>query len=103
MMAYATRAQGDTPAAQSRATFFGAPIGEFGWFASLLIGATLGFCAFFLTTFLGIVGISIYNAVAKANVSYACSYMPGGVVVGSLVMLSAWAYLGKLWIARIRG
>jgi hypothetical protein len=102
-MAQAIQAQAETPAVQSRATFFGAPIGEFGWFASLLIGATLGFCAFFLTTFLGIVGISIYNSVAKANVSLAYSYMPGGVVVGSLVMLSAWAYLGKLWVARIKG
>ena len=85
----------------SRATFFGAPIGELGWFASLLIGAALGFSGFFMATFVGIVSISIFNGVAHSNVDLAKSYLWGGVPVGLIVLLAAWGYLGKLWVARV--
>ncbi len=102
-MAHLTQAEGGTPAGGSRATIFGAPIGELGWFSSLLIGTVLGFCAFFLTTFLGIVGILIYNTSAHKQIDYAYSYLPCGAVVGLLVLLISWAYLGRLWFARIRG
>jgi hypothetical protein len=87
----------------SRATFFGAPIGELGWFASLLIGAALGFSAFFMATFVGIVSISIFNSVAHSNVDLARSYLWGGIPVGAVVLLGSWAYLGKLWVARVTG
>ena len=43
-------------------TLFGVPIGDLGWFASLLMGTATGFAAFFAGTFLGIVGIMIYNS-----------------------------------------
>ena len=87
----------------SRATFFGAPIGELGWFASLLIGAALGFSAFFLGTFVGIVSISIFNSVAHSNVDLAKSYLWGGIPAGLIVLLTSWAYLGKLWVSRVMG
>jgi hypothetical protein len=29
--------------------------------------------------------------------------MRGGLIFGSLVMLGSWAYLGRLWVARITG
>jgi len=88
---------------ESRAKFFGVPVGELGWFASLLIGAAAGFAAFFLATFFGIIGILIYNSTAHATVDYALSYRRGGLVTGSVVLVAAWAYLGSLWIRRVRG
>lgn len=80
---------------------FGVPIGEFGWFASLLIGAASGFVAFFLATFMGIFGILIYNAATHQNVDLALSYRYGGIPVGVLVLVLAWGYLGMLWVRRI--
>jgi uncharacterized membrane protein YphA (DoxX/SURF4 family) len=100
-MAQVTQAGGQTEPARSRAMLFGVPIGELGWFASLLIGAALGFCAFFLATFAGIVSIMIYNSVTHANVDLADSYMRGGIPAGVIVLLLAWGYLGKLWVSRI--
>lgn len=85
----------------SKATLFGAPIGDLGWFASLLIGAAAAFSAFFLATLLGIVGILIFNAETHRTVDLALSYRRGGVVVGITVLLLAWGYLGTLWVRRI--
>jgi uncharacterized membrane protein YphA (DoxX/SURF4 family) len=89
------------PPYNSQATLFGVPIGEFGWFASLLIGAASGFVAFFLATFVGIFGILIYNAVSHQNVDLALSYRYGGLTFGGLVLVLAWGYLGTLWVRRI--
>ena len=88
---------------ESRATLFGAPVGELGWFASLLMGTAAGFAAFFLATFVGIVGIMIYNTATHGTVNYALSYLRGGLVVGSATLIVAWAYLGRLWVKRVWG
>ncbi|MBS1821635.1 MAG: hypothetical protein JST61_06630 [Acidobacteria bacterium] len=88
---------------ETRATFFGAPIGELGWFASLLMGAAVGFAAFFLATFLGIVGIMFYNTAFHATVNYALSYLRGGLVAGFVTLIAAWGYLGRLWVKRVWG
>lgn len=100
-MAQITQISGESPVVNSRATLFGAPIGELGWFASLLMGTAAGFVAFFLATFVGIVGIMIYNAAFHGKADYALSYTHGGLVVGSVVLLASWLYLGRLWVARI--
>lgn len=85
----------------AKANLFGVPMGDLGWFASLLIGAATGFSAFFLATFVGIFGILIYNAVAHQNVDLALSYRYGGLTFGSIVLIASWAYLGTLWVRRI--
>jgi hypothetical protein len=87
--------------ASSGATLFGAPVGELGWFASLLMGTAAGFAAFFLATFVGIVGILIYNTATHGKVDYALSYLRGGLAVGSLTLIASWVYLGRLWVKRI--
>jgi hypothetical protein len=88
---------------RSRATIFGVPIGELGFFTSVLFGCVLGFGAFFLTTFVGIVSIFVYNsnAGAHAPVNFAYSYLRFGMPVGILVAVVVWVYLGRLWVARI--
>lgn len=79
----------------------GIPLGDLGWFASLLIGAAAGFVAFFAATFVGICGIMIYNSATHSNVDYAFSYQRGGLTVGIITLLAAWGYLGTLWVKRM--
>ncbi len=79
---------------------FGAPMGNLGWFASLLMGLASGMAAFFLATFLGIMTILLMNA-AGHKADYAWSYLYVGLPVGATVMVLALAYLGMLWSRRV--
>jgi uncharacterized membrane protein YphA (DoxX/SURF4 family) len=89
------------PGQGGRGTLFGIPLGELGLFSSLLIGAATAFAAFFAATFLGIVGIMIYNSATHHAVNYALSYERGGLIVGILTLVAAWGFLGTLWVRRI--
>ena len=72
---------------------FGAPVKDLGWFASLLMGVATGMGAFFLATFLGIVGILFYNGAGhKADI---------GLPIGVVIMAAALGYLGVFWTKRI--
>jgi hypothetical protein len=79
---------------------FGAPVGDMGWFASLLIGLATGMAAFFFATFLGIVGLLIALSTGH-KVDFAQSYRLIGFPIGLTVMVLAVAYMGMLWIKRI--
>ena len=83
---------------------FGVPVGDLGWFTSLLIGLALGMAAFFFATFLGIFFILIYNQaghhVGSAALDYADSYRRVGLPAGALVAITALGYLGMLWTKR---
>ena len=69
---------------QAEGRFFGIPLGDLGFFTSVLMAFTVGFLSFFLFTFLAIVGIMIYNGMGH-RVDYADSYkyisFPAGCVV----------------------
>ena len=80
---------------------FGVPLGKLGLFSRLLIGAATAFAAFFAATFLGIVGILVYNTSTHHTVDYALSYECGGLVVGVLTLVVAWGFLGTQWVKRI--
>jgi|GEM_PF-484228 len=98
------RQDGGTPAgsrANGPGTLFGVPIGDLGWFASLLMGTATGFAAFFAATFLGIVSILLYNSTGHKPVDYSYSYLRVGLPVGLLVLVAALGYLGMLWVRRI--
>ncbi len=82
-------------------TLFGVPVGDLGWFASLLMGTATGFAAFFAATFAGIVCILVYNSATHRNVDYSYSYLRVGLPVGLLVLVIALGYLGMLWVRRI--
>ena len=82
-------------------TLFGVPIGDLGWFASLLMGTATGFAAFFAATFLAIVYIMIHNSSGGVTIDYSFSYMRFGLPVGILVLVLSLGYLGTLWIRRI--
>jgi hypothetical protein len=82
-------------------SLFGIPLGELGWFGSLLIGVASGFMAFFAATFCAIIVILIYNSAAHSNIDFALSYRRIGFPIGVVVMVSALGYLGTLWVRRM--
>ena len=80
---------------------FGVPLGDLGWFGSLLIAVASGFVAFFASTFCAIVALLIYNTYTHAAIDYSLTYRRVGLPIGLAVMAVAFTYLGALWIKRI--
>jgi len=87
-------------AAARRGTLLGIPMGELGWFQSLLIGTAAGFAAFFLTCFVAIFVILILNTATHRNINFADSYRDIAFPVGVAVLALAYIYLGQLWVRR---
>jgi len=83
-----------------RGYLFGVPMGDLGWFTSLLMGAATGFATFFAATFVGIVSIMVYNSTGHQALDYSYSYLRVGLPAGVLVLVVAWMYLGTLWVRR---
>ena len=79
---------------------FGIPLGDLGWFTSLLMSFALGFAAFFAATFCAIIGILFYNTVTHHAVDFALTYKRVGLPVGLVVLVAALGYLGMLWVRR---
>ena len=80
---------------------FGVPLGDLGWFGSLLIAGASGFMAFFASTFCAIVALLIYTTSAHADIDYSLTYRRVGLPVGLAVIAIALVYLGSLWLRRI--
>jgi uncharacterized membrane protein YphA (DoxX/SURF4 family) len=93
--------QGEESTGQEHGRLFGIPLGRLGLFSSLLIGAATAFAAFFAATFLGIVGITVYNTTTHHSVDYALSYERGGLIVGIVTLVVAWGGLGTMWVKRL--
>ena len=89
-----------TPRTFGAGYLFGVPIGDLGWFGSLLIGVASGFMAFFAATFAAIVFILIYNSTTHGAIDFALSYRRVGLPVGLFVLVCALSYLGTLWLKR---
>ncbi len=79
--------------------FFGIPLGDFGFFTSLLMAFAVGFLSFFLFTFLAIVGIMIYNGLGH-QVDYAESYKYISFPAGLVVLTISLIFFGTLWLRR---
>ena len=81
---------------------FGVPMGDLGWFTSLLMSFAVGFAAFFAATFLAIVGLLMWNAGGHRHaVDFAYTYTRVGLPVGLVVLVVALGYLGTLWVKRV--
>lgn len=92
---------GQTPRSFASGYFFGVPLGDLGWFASLLMGVASGFIAFFASTFCAIAFILVYNTAMHGSIDFALSYRLVGFPTGIVVMAAALAYLAMLWFKRI--
>ena len=79
---------------------FGVPLGDLGWFTSLLMSFAVGFAAFFAATFCAIIGVLIYNTATHHAVDFALTYKRFGLPVGLLMLATSLAYLGTLWVRR---
>jgi uncharacterized membrane protein len=89
-----------TPRTIGAGYLFGVPLGDLGWFTSLVMSVALGMAAFFAATFCAIVAVLFYNTVAHHAVDFALTYKRVGLPVGALVLVIALAYLGTLWVRR---
>ena len=79
---------------------FGVPLGDLGWFTTLLMSFAMGFAAFFAATFCAIIGVLFYNTVTHRAVDFALTYKRAGLPVGVLVLVVTLGYLGTLWVRR---
>ena len=84
---------------KQRGVLFGIPLGDLGLISSVLMACTLGFISFFLFTFLGIVGISIYNGMGH-HVDLAASYKSISLPAGLLVLVASLIFFSTLWLRR---
>lgn len=91
----------DVDRARRDGELFGIPFGDLGWAQSLLMGTAAGFVAFFLTTFLAIVGFMIDMSVTGKTPDFALTYrwfgLPAGLIVGALAL----GFLGVQWAKRM--
>ena len=79
---------------------FGVPLGDLGWFTSLIMSVALGFLAFFAATFCAIVGVLFFNTATHHTVDFALTYRRVGLPVGLVVLVVTIGYLGTLWVKR---
>ncbi|HTD95594.1 MAG TPA: hypothetical protein VK627_01645 [Edaphobacter sp.] len=89
-----------TPGGGGAGTLFGVPLGDLGWFTSLIMSLAIGFAGFFAATFCGIVGILVYNTAGHHAVDFTFSYLRVGLPAGVLIFVVAAGYLGTLWVRR---
>ena len=80
---------------------FGIPLGNLGWFGTVLTALAAGFLTFFATTCCAIFVILFYNLATHGTVDYAASYRWVGLPAGLLMLGFSLAYLGRLWVRRM--
>ena len=75
-------------------TIFKIPIGRLGLLSSLLVGGVCGFLVFFVTFFLAIIGVAIYDsATGTSMLNLNISYLYIAAPVGIFAMLVSMTYL----------
>jgi len=92
----------DLGRARREGVIFGIPLGDLGWFSSLLMGMATGFAAFFLTTFVSIMALLFYRIASGHNPDFAIAYRDIGFPVGLVVLVAALTYLAVLYGRRMR-
>jgi len=91
----------DVERARRDGVLFGIPLGDLGWFSSLLMGVATGFAAFFAATFCAIMALLVYLTVTHRAVDFAIAYRRVGLPVGLLVGTAALVYLAVQWSRRM--
>jgi hypothetical protein len=85
--------------ARQEGVLFGIPLGELGFFQTLLVSFAAAFAAFFLTTFVAIMSLLVYMGMGHRP-DFALTYRDAGLPVGLLVLVIALGYLGTQWVKR---
>ncbi len=92
----------DVARARTEGVLFGIPLGDLGWFSSLLMGTATGFAAFFLTTFVSIMALLFYRVASGHNPDFAIAYRDIGFPIGVVVLVLALGYLGFQYARRMK-
>ena len=92
----------DVERARRDGVLFGIPLGDLGWFQSLLMGVATGMAAFFLTTFVAIISLLVYMVATGKHPDFALTYRVAGFPVGVVVMALALGFLGVQWARRMK-
>ena len=92
----------DVERARRDGVLFGIPLGDLGWFQSLLMGVATGMAAFFLTTFVAIISLLVYMMATGKHPDFALTYRVAGFPVGVVVMALALGFLGVQWARRMK-
>ena len=87
------------PSPQVGTRVFGIPLGDFGFFTSVLMAFTVGFLSFFLFPFLAIAGVMIYNGMGH-QVDYAASYKYISFPAACVVLVASLIFFATLWLRR---
>jgi hypothetical protein len=91
----------DVARARREGVLFGIPLGDLGWFSSLLMGIATGFAAFFASTFCAIITLLVYRIASGHNPDFAIAYRDIGFPIGVVVLLFALGYLSMLYARRM--
>jgi len=86
-------------AAARRGMLFGIPLGELGWFQSILMATAAGFFCFFFSCFCAIV-VMLAMRFAGHDIDFAKSYRDIAFPIGVAALAISYLYLGQLWVRR---
>lgn len=82
------------------ARLLGIPLGDFGFFSSILLALASGFLTFFASCFVAIVALLFWNALGHHKVNYADSYLYVAFPLGLLVMACGFVFFTGAWLRR---
>jgi hypothetical protein len=82
------------------ARLLGIPLGDFGFFSSLLLSLAAGFLTFFATCFLAILSLLVWNTASHTAINYADAYRFVGLPAGLLVLVSGFFFFTGTWLRR---
>jgi hypothetical protein len=83
---------------RAEGSLLGFPLEGFSLFQSLLLSFASAFFTFFVTTFLAIISLLIWNGLLRHSINYADTYLYVGFPAGVIVLLIALPWFGTLWI-----
>lgn len=78
----------------------GIPLGDFGFFSSILLSVASGFLAFFATCVLAIFALLFWNAALGHHVNYADSYLYAALPAGAAVLVVGFVFFTGTWLRR---
>ncbi|HEX4310086.1 MAG TPA: hypothetical protein VHZ25_08650 [Acidobacteriaceae bacterium] len=87
-------------AATQPAKLLGIPLGDFGFFSSLLLSLASGFLAFFASCFCTIIALLFWNLAGHHHVNYADSYLYVAFPTGAAVLALSLVFLTGTWLRR---
>jgi hypothetical protein len=82
------------------ARLLGIPLGDFGFFSTILLALVSGFLAFWATCFVAIVSLLVWNAALHHHIDYADSYRYIALPTGLAVMAASFVFLVAVWLRR---